>query len=382
MNNEIKNILIVSWSYPPINDPRAVKAEAIVEKLLELGFSVTLLTRGELKNFSVRQNKHLDELVLMPLKNWKKFNINLNKSESKFSKDFFLRIINGALLKFLSYPNIQAFYYVFIYLKRLKTKKFDLCISVDGPQQMHWAIAFSRKIKKVKIQNWIADCGDPLTRLTLGNRVAPYFKLVEDFFCKEADVITVPVLAGFNYFKKKFRKKIHLVEHSLIFPEVKSRNNNLKIEGDVPKFAYAGNMMPYKEEIKSFFKNLNNFEQNFEFHIYSGNENFISELLVLNPNLKNKIISHGSLNRFELLKDLIQFDFLVYFQFQGNAQVSFKLIDYSYMNVPVLEFSTPEKDFNKLISFLSGDYSQAMKLDNYNKYSNNVTVPKYLDLLY
>lgn len=381
MKSRLK-ILVVSWSFPPDKNPKAVKTEAIVDELVRRGHSVTLLTKGNFSDFPRTYFNRIDRLVLMDSKEWKKLNVNLEKSE-KWSLAKIKRLINGAALKFFSYPQIQAFFAVFKELKVLKNEFYDLCLSVDGPQQMHWGIALARKIERLKVSFWIADCGDPLTRHTVGNSVAPYFKLSENFFCTVADKITVPVKQGFNYFPKRFNHKIHLVEHSLIFPKDLqiSKSNNKKNSG-VKSFAFGGNIMPYREEAKSFFNSLNDIGASFEFHIYGGNEDFIQELLSLSLNIKNNVFIHGKMDRFELLENLMKHDFLVYFPYpNGSLQVPFKLIDYSFTGLPILEFKYKEKDLNKLKAFIEGDFKESRKVLSYKNFSNRKTVQKYLELL-
>lgn len=374
-------ILIVSWSFPPAADPRAAKSEAIVTELLRLGHRVSLLTRVDPKtDIDAKLKSQLEQYYAIPWKDWPLFKVNLSKSQSWLSIHKYKRLWNGLLLKLISYPDLQAFFQLKKALREF-TRDYDLCLSVDGPQQMHWAVAYTRNSKNLKCTTWIADCGDPLTRLSLGNKVAPYFKLVENWFCRNADHITVPIEQGFHYFLPKFRHKMHLVRHSLTFPETREPVIKYSEQSGIPTFVYAGNMMPYQNEARKFFKYLASLDFAFNFVTIGGNESLIHGFLEDYPKLLDKVDVKGKMARGDMISELRKFDFLVYLKFSGKHQVSFKLIDYSYANIPIFSFDGSIIDESNFLKFINGDYTRSMEVPSYSEHNSKTTVPLYLDLI-
>ena len=154
------DVLIISWSFPPIEGPRAIKAEAIVSELLRLGHRVTLITRGDA---SCRRDDIVDRLhalFVMPTNEWPTLRFDLHSSEKTFSVSWFARNINGLLYRLFCYPGIEAFIRTKRTIRALRGMRFDLTISVDGPQPLHWAVARAKQKKILELGAWIADCGD------------------------------------------------------------------------------------------------------------------------------------------------------------------------------------------------------------------------------
>ena len=375
------DVLVVSWSFPPTEGPRAIKAEAIVAELLRLGHRVTLITRQGSGDLREDISGKLHALILMPREEWPTLRFDLRKSEKEFSTSWLARNINGMLYRFLCYPGIEAFFRTSRAMRAVRGQVFDLTISVDGPQPLHWAVAQARRKGVSELGAWIADCGDPLLRKLEGNKPTAYFRFVENAFLRAADVITVPVPQGTEYFEPQFLPKIHTVPHSLQFPS-KDTMKPVRLELSQPgraKFAYAGNLSPYRKQLFDFCKVLST-EGEFQFHIFGPNEIVVDALLKEFPNLRDKLIFHGVSNRHELLNLLRSFDFLVLFTYQSGFQVPFKIIDYSFASRPILHFESTREGEQRLFEFLNGDYKSAFPAADYEMYDSRNTVKQYLEL--
>ena len=372
---------MISWSFPPIEGPRAIKAEAIATELLRLGHRVTLITRRGAGGQGDDIEKRLHALFIMAPGEWPILSFDLYNSEKVFSLSWFARNINGVLYKLFCYPSIGAFFRTRQALHAVQGQQYDVTISVDGPQPLHWAVAYAKRRKKVDLGAWIADCGDPLLRKLEGNKPAMYFRYVENACLKVADVITVPVPQGIEYFEPRFAPKIFTVPHSLLFPS----RTQLKVAHEeaaqppVTKFAYAGNLAPYRQQLIEFCEALPT-DQEFEFHIFGPNDIVVRALTREFPNLKDQVVFHGMKQRFELLNLLQSFDFLVLFTYRSGFQVPFKIIDYSFAKRPILHFESTPMGAQRLEDFMQGDYSGAFSAAEYEKYDARNTVEQYLEL--
>lgn len=377
------SILIVAWSFPPVRSPRALKAEAILKGLYSEFKHITVLTRSRSSRYLLENYSNIDIVELKDTELWQ-LRFNHGKSHT-LGYNWLKRIFNGLLKKFFNYPDFAIYFRVLKAARQLRVSFYDVCITVDGPQTLQWAVAYLRWRGKLNISTWISDNGDPLTRGLPGNKVAPYFKLMEDFFCSQADYITVPVDDGYSYFRAKYANKIFVIPHSLIFPEdqLHSQLNEASSvhathQGSC-SFAYAGNMMPYQKQARSFFDHLAKVYRSFSFHIFGANHDLVDSLIELYPSLEGKVIQHGMLERTELLRILGGFDFLVYFPYNNTGQIPFKLIDYAFSKLPVLAYREGE---NVLVdSFIKGDYSNRSVIPDYKLYDYRITTKKYLDLI-
>ena len=373
MNDNTLNILVVSWSFPPTEGPRAIKAEAIVTELLRLGHRVTLVTRQGPEGLRGDVEQGLFDLILMPADEWPTCSIDLHSSQKPLSLSWFARNINGVLYKLFCYPSIGAYYRVRRALRAVRGRQYDLTVSVDGPQPLHWAVA--------DLGTWIADCGDPLLRKLEGNKPAKYFSFVENTFLKTAEVITVPVPQGIEYFEPRFSSKIFTVPHSLLFPADDRLNapRSDVTQSEFPEFAYAGNLAPYRKQLFEFCKALPT-DQTYRFHIFGPNEVVAKALVKEFPHLTERLVLHGVRQRFELLRLLRSFDFLLLFTYQSGFQVPFKIIDYSFSNRPILHFESTREGEERLREFIRGEYRNAFPSADYEIYDSRNTVRQYLRL--
>jgi hypothetical protein len=186
--------------------------------LLKSGNDVTLITRvKDNESIPMHFTERLNKSILIKWKDWKLLKVNFLESSSWLNINKYKRLLNGFLYKFFDYPEIKTFFDFYKVLQEVNDD-FDICLSIDGPQPMHWALIKARKKRYFKTKIWIADCGDPFTRAPFGNKVAFYFKYIENWFCKHADHITVPIKEGFCYFPQQFKSKITVIPHSLTFP--------------------------------------------------------------------------------------------------------------------------------------------------------------------
>ena len=72
---------------------------------------------------------------------------------------------------------------------------------------------------------------------------------------------------------------------------------------------------------------------------------------------------------FELIEELRKMDFLVNISNAHSPnQLPSKLIDYGIAGRPILDIDPQHPDYEQIDSFLSGDYSTALKINNLEQY--------------
>lgn len=351
-------IILVSSSFYPINSPRSLRATELAKEFARQGHEVTVLTtrlEGVHQNFE--QEHHLKIWDLGQPK-WKTVEI---KGQGV------MRLLRRALRRFSSllfeYPSIELMGMVARKLKQVQG--CDLLISIAVPYPIHWGVAWAWN--KNRNENpatiWIADCGDPYYGQENDSfRVPFYFGWIEKWFMRKVDWVTVPFTGAIQAYYQEFHPKIKVIPQGFSFPEI----HHAKVENKIPTFAYAGNIGSYRYASIPFLKLLNKIGVDFKFIIYTKEHGFYKEHL--SPETLNKCSINNYVSRNELLQDLQSVDFLIHFPYEVEIQRSLKLIDYAFLEKPILSFRNREKDMDIFIAFLEGDYRNKMIVDDTDQY--------------
>jgi glycosyltransferase involved in cell wall biosynthesis len=346
----VKKILIVSASYYPLNSPRSFRTTELAEELVRQGHDVLVYIPFRGHNYSDYITKTGIKLKDIGSLNFRSIALKGNRIELILRRG--IRRLLGLMLE---YPSIEL---MFTVARCLKTESnYDMLISIAVPYPIHWGVAYARR-KKHKIADvWVADCGDPY----MGDRTDTfrkmfYFQYVEKWFCRKADVITVPFEGAKTAYYTEFQDKIRVVPQGFQLEELNL--TDFKKEIDYPIFAYAGGFIPGKRDPEKFFNYLSKKNKEFKFIIYTSQPNL---LLSYKETLGDKLEIHPYIPRKELLNILSQADFLINFDNNTTTQLPSKLIDYSIAGRPVLNIKS-KLDEDVIDEFLDGNYSHKMKL--------------------
>lgn len=364
-----KKILIVSYSFYPLNNPRSLRTTELVLELVRRGHDVTVLTdiRERSKEFADKHGFKMRDLGKL---RWKELEVKGRGFERLFRKA--TRRLSIMLFEF---PEIALVSKVKKALK--KESGYDLLISIATPHPIHWGVA--RVWKKNSNDNlakyWIADCGDPymLDKSDTFKKLF-YFKYFEKDFCRKADFITVPFEGAKDGYYPEFRDKIKVIPQGFRFPEIKSFGE----KDSVPTFGYSGNITSYRHYAIPFFKFLNSVKEDFRFVIYTRNKDFYEQFL--SKDTLKKCVFNGYLDRPELLQELSKMDFLLHFPYMNEFQRSLKLVDYHYIKVPILSMKDNEESFDNFYNFLSGDYSGRIEPVDIEEFRIEKVTNKFMEL--
>ena len=360
-----KRILIVCSGFYPGTSPRAHRATELAKEFALQGHEVVVLTPENPKQIDFAKEHQVQIKDLGKLR-WKAINFGASKMGSMLTR------LAGRLLQLsMEYPDIE---YMFKVKKALqKEKDYDLLISIAVPYPIHWGVALVRNKKHPIANTWIADCGDPY----VGDKMDTfkkwfYFKYIEKWFMRKADYITIPIEAAKVGYFVEFHSKIKIIPQGFKIsnlPEVDEYKPN-----PIPTFLYAGSLNPVRRDPRPLLDYLTGLDENFLFYIYTHRFDLVKPYV---SGLKGKLVVAGYVPRPELLKKMATMDFLVNFDNNTAVHLPSKLIDYTIVNRPVLNI-TPNFDKNRLMSFLSGNYSDAMPFADIEPYRIENVCNKFL----
>lgn len=363
-----RKILIVSGAFYPENSPRAIRTTELVKEFARQGHQVTLIIPDKTSERIAFEKEHQVSILDMGKRRLKPF---------KASGRGIVRLITRALVRFptllFEYPGIQLMWMV---KKALKNESgYDMLISIAVPYPIHWGVAWARSAKHRIAEVWVADCGDPyFGRENDTFKVPFYFSYIEKWFCRKADYLSIPFEGAKKSYFSEFHSKIKIIPQGFTFPEkIKISNKN-----PIPKFLYAGDIMPYRHYALPFFELLKKIPTPFEFHVYTKTPEFYKEHLSI---LKDKIKINSYVNRVELLRTINTMDFLVHFPYKNPTQRSLKLIDYLFSEKPVLSFEASPSDNENFYDFLNGDFKNQYKSGDIEQYRIENVCQQFLQLL-
>ncbi len=348
--------------------PRALRTMELATQLSKMGHDVTVVSSAkERPNGS--HYKELFKFIALGDLTWKNFYL----GNSKWGV-FLGAALRRSLLVLFEYPNIQ---YVWLVRRRIKDKQgYDLLISIAHPHTIHWAIAsiYSKSLAKT----WVADCGDPYALLQNDSfKKWVHFHWIERWSFRKCDYISIPVETALKSYFSEFHKKIKIIPQGLTFPDLirpMHDSQNEKIT-----FAYSGDIFPYQQYALHFFSQLKKIKIPFNFIVYSSGLDFFKSKI--DESVRNNCDFFEPIDRVELIRLLMHVDFLVFFPYQNPSQSPFKLIDYTYLKKPILEYSADEYSMLTFHQFIQRDYSSQYAGINLEDYKIEGVAQRFIDLI-
>lgn len=355
-----KKILIVSRSFYPEQSPRSLRTTELVKEFARLGHDVTLLT---IKNYDIHPS--LEEEYGITIKDMGKLRFpDVQLTGMDGIKNLSIRAIKRGLQLFFEYPHIELLFKVSKALK--KESGYDLMISIAAPYPVHWGVAKARSARHPIAKIWVADCGDPYVgRENDSFNVLFYFSFIEKWFSRKADFITIPFEGARSAYFEEFHPKIRIIPQGLSFPKQQNTDHTYSRNHDIT-FAYFGNIESYRHYAIPFLEKLNSVKKSFKFIIYTRRKDIFESHL--DQQTLNKCLLMDYVERDVLLDQLSSVDFLVHFPYQKETQKSLKLIDYNYLNKPILEYKNDDFSDRVFNEFLNYNFENKKEFEDYEKY--------------
>lgn len=356
--SESKNVLLVSYYFPPNNSPRSFRTFELYKELQKRMYSVDLF---------IQDNGLSTDLNFANSKVFKIRNIYLKKinfgQNVVNNKNVYIKVLNKIVKYFLN-TDINSFVFYLNLRKKLLTlndKKYDLIISIGLPFYTHLAVAeFIKSTNQSCIS--ICDYGDPFY-LNPMHKKHFYLKYLEMWVVNYFDYISIPTKKSIIYYEfLKSNNKIVIIPQGVNFESI---IKDKYLVNNVPTFCYAGifySDIRNPEYILSF---LSEIEFDFKFIIYTDkNDQFFKNVLEKYINkLGNRVEIYNLIDRFELIKVLSRMDFLLNIENEKSSQSPSKLIDYSLSERPILSVRNDINFKNQFLDFLKGNYETQTKID-------------------
>lgn len=365
-------ILIVSRYFYPMITPRAFRTTELAKEFSRIGHSVTVITQTENLPFGFKKEFNLNVEDFAKL-SWE---VNLKGTVSNsILKRGFRRIMQ--LL--FEYPNIEFSFKVKAALQQKIDNKenYDLLISIGAPHTIHWGVAAIWNKKNNLAKKWIADCGDPFMGQE-NETFKPffYFQYIEKWFCGKVDFITLPVNSAIPAYYPEFHDKIRIIPQGFDFEAIPLAPYK---KNEFPHFAYAGALIPGRRHPTEMLEFLVNYPHPYKFDIYADSE----QMYLIRPyaeRSRGRIEIKEFIPRKELLFELSKLEFVVNFENAGKRQIPSKTIDYVIVNKPILNVSSVDFQQKTLEEFLSGDYTNSLKIENPDQYRIETVANQFLQL--
>lgn len=383
MNNQ--KILLVSHQFLPHLSPRTTRWKTLVDKLIDMGNEVTILTGSSpdetVENYNILYfgNKKMSTTMNSIRKDANSID---NPSIKKIIY-ILLKKVYRFLFKNFAWPDYAMFWIFTVYKNKTKiSKDFDSVISVSLPFTSH--VCASIVVKELKTK-WVMDIGDPFSlkeQSPENNTILYSFlnRFIEKKYYNKADQIFFTHQEVLDFHQKKFKIKNSKLKIGHPIFEILNKNILLSKEYNYNKLPInIGYFGIFTDKIREPFNYINYIANNLgdEFNHYwyineeskkyftpfqdQGNH-FFEQLIPREEAIKKMI------NNFHLLLSI------------GNTnkyQLPSKVIEYISLGKPVIHFaeipSDPLYRFEKLFTNLKiiNKETQPSDVNNYLKTFQN-----------
>lgn len=341
-------IVIIGRCIYPYTSPRSFRATELAKYFAKKGHDVTLY--GSLGKFDYGD---FIKATKVKVKNLGKMRFAIVNSDvgAPPKPSFLNRLLIKCLNRLIEFPDIELAYRTYNVLRN--EKNVDLLITIAAPFPLHWGAAWAKKRFKGEFpKTWASDCGDPYMGNLVWRRPLKYFQLVEDFWGKCTDFITIPIEEGRKAYSRKVQDKIRVIPQGFDFSSVRV---DADFKGNaIPHFLYAGAVYKDYRDPEKFLDYLCCMQCNFRFVVYTKCK---AEFAAYQERLGDRLVINDNIPREELIYKMSQMDFLINFTNKGSSQSPSKLIDYALTGRPILDISSSFVEENNFNAFIKGDYS-------------------------
>jgi hypothetical protein len=350
MNNQ--KILLVSHQFLPHLSPRTTRWKTLVDKLIETGHDVTILT-GTSPDQSVENYNILyfgNKKMSTTMNSIRKDSNNIDNPSIKKIVYNLLKKVYRFLFKNFAWPDYAMFWIFTIYKNKKRiSKDFDSIISVSLPFTSH--VCASILVKQSKT-NWIMDIGDPFSlklQSPENNKILYSFlnKFIEKKYYNKADQIFFTHKEVLDFHQNEF--KIENSKLKIGHPIFEIINENILLANE-----YNYNKLPinigyfgiFTDKIREPINYINNIASKLgdEFnHYWYVNEE--SKKYFTSIQNQNNHIFEPLIPREEAIKKMINnFHILLSIGNTNKYQLPSKVIEYISLGKPVLHYAEIHTD--------------------------------------
>ncbi len=362
MNN--KKILLVSHQFLPHISPRTIRWKNLVDKLIEMGNDVTILT-GTPPDETVENYNILyfgNKKMSMTMNSIRKDSKNINNPSIKKLIYNLLKKVYRFVFKTFAWPDYAMFWIFTVYKNKLKiSKDFDSIISVSLPFTSH--VCASILVKRLKTK-WVMDIGDPfsLKLQSPENNVILYSLLnrfIEKKYYNKADQVFFTHKEVLEFHQNKFQIENSKLKIGHPIFEILNENILLSNQYNYSKLpiniGYFGIFTDNIREPSNYINYISS-KLGEEFHhfwyINEESKKYFTSFTNLNNHFFEQLIP-----REEAIKKMINnFHILLSIGNTNKNQLPSKVIEYISLGKPVIHYAEIPTDpmyrFEKLFTNL------------------------------
>jgi glycosyltransferase involved in cell wall biosynthesis len=376
-----KELLIVSFSYFPIENPRSFRWTSLAEEFVNRGVHVRvvcawqpgLLEYENINGVEVHRvgNRLLERLrkTLSNLRGQKLTDPDSTKrTGTRLSFSLVFSRWSSWLWRFIAWPDTSCVWYAAALLKASALIKnnpqMTLVTVTPSFTSALVGLALTRKMKTIR---WILDMGDPFTLAveSPANNFYVYGKLnkwIEKIIFTKANFITITNNEIQNSYSSLYPAQ---AKNFLVIPPLISLTPTLTLSSGINKnihksvinIVYVGSLyrsLRRPHFLLSLFQDLVNVHQDnrIELHFFGDINECLNEFHTYKNELGEKINLHGKVSREEALLAIHDADIVVNLGNSNRGQVPSKLVEYMYFGKPIINIIQDAADPSLVI--LSG----------------------------
>ncbi len=348
----MKKILLIAYSYPPLEDAQSLRWYYISQELAKLGFKIDVVTIKHPANLSYDMDKNIKidrvysgffENIAYRVKN----RIGVDEADNQEQRKSFsfafmkqaywiIRFFVGAILP----GNITTEWYPFVmrYIKNsINIPSYDYMITSHEP----WvdSLVGYRIKKEYPDIKWIADFADPYVSI-----YTPKYKLFfENYIEKKLYLSTdLMILTNQKVLELLEDKYPFLVDKNTLILEqgFKNRDVNKNKKDNIFTILYTGTFYEDFRNPSELAKALKSLDFDFRFIVAGRNEKFN----YLFESLNDKYQFLGFTSHKEVLNLQDSSDLLIHISNKQVEQVPGKFFEYLGANKPILVIYQNDKD--------------------------------------
>lgn len=364
-----KDITIISNYFPPESGAAANRISTMATALEKEGYNVTLVCPLPNYPFGSIFSEYKNRFIHKSLEN----NITI------YRLWLFASNSKNKVIRLFSMLSFSISLFIFLLFKKTSKNVIIQC----SPLFVGFFGVLISKIKRKKIILNVSDIW-PLAGLEMGllkkGRYYTILERIELFNYKNADLLLGQSEEILSHFKALTPNKNYFLYRNFPDFEIPQLKNNS--EGKTIKIVYAG-LLGIAQGIYNLCQELE-LPHNVELHIYGNGPE--ADLITDFCSSKTNIFYHGSIERKDLHKKLIEFDITIIPLIKRiYGSVPSKIFEYSRLGLPILYYSDGE-GYDLVQRHNLGFAYNSNDIDGINQFLNDlsnstITLPKKRDII-
>jgi hypothetical protein len=367
----MRRILLISYSYTPLTNPRAFRWTTVAEYWARQGHHVDVISswKPSLPRYEVLNGVNIYRVggaITEVLRSWLRSSDNISSiSHDKFplktprlQPASLVKLIHDYTWKQVYWPDCSCLWY-FSVLKKVKqlviTQKYDNLISASEPFTGH-LVGLSVK-KELPEINWIVDIGDPFCFIE--NRTPNNHNLYKNLnysaernVFKKADSISVttkPTLEKYVALFPESSVKMHLIPPLLSLSTTTDPENLIFPKDGKIRLVFVGTLyskMRSPDFLLHLFQKLlqTHIGDKLELHFFGKINDCYQDFAPYQILVGTKIFCHGLVTHSQASKAMKEANILVNIGNKSPYELPSKVVEYASFGKPVLNIAKIEKD--------------------------------------